>query len=194
MHKGDSERLKIALDDMTEVYGIKPVSDRALAVWFETLKDLEIQAVLNAVYDWIKTKPKAAAPSDIRGLASAWLSRQLEAESARNNGEAPEDFRQTIQREADPTVIRALDRWRADMQEALRYLNRDTYWQDALIAAYRSGKIINVQMEAVRTLCHGEPSDERIERAKRVVARQIAREKSILKPVMAYLSEERGMR
>lgn len=187
----DTERLREALTDMTEVFGYKPPSERAISVWRETLKDLEAQAVLNAIYDWCKSKQKPATPADIRNLAGAWVSRRLEAQEGAQQGTA-EDFRDTASRCADPAVVKALTAWRRDLAEALAGVNRDTYWQDALIAAYPSGKLLAVQIDAVQQVCHGSPTAERIRRAQEKVRAQIAREKAILRPFAEYLREARA--
>lgn len=187
----DTPRLKEALTDMMDVYGYKSPSDRAVSVWRETLKDLEGQAVLNAVYDWIKSKQKPATPADIRNLAGAWVSRRLEEQEERDK-ETPEDLRVTISERADPAVLKALTAWRRDLAEALAGINRDTYWQDALIAAFGTGKLLAVQVDAVMKVCHGAPTAERIARAQAKVRAQIAREKAMLRPFAEYLREARA--
>lgn len=187
----DIPRLKEAVTDMMDVFGYKAPSDRAITVWRETLKDLEAQAVLNGIYDWIKTKQKPATPSDIRTLAGAWVSRRLEAQEEAEKG-SEEDFRNTVRREVDPCVSRAMSRWRKAMKESYRSINRDTWWQTELLAIYGTPGIATAQADAVRIFCHGEPTQERVLEARRLVAAQNEREKQILKPFAAFLREERA--
>lgn len=187
----DTNRLREALTDMTEVFGYKPPSERAISVWREALKDLEAQAVLNAIYDWCKSKQKPATPADIRNLAGAWVSRRLEAQEEAQQG-TTEDFRETTCRCADPAVVKALAAWRRDLAEALAGVSRDTYWQDALIAAYPSGRLLAVQIDAVQQVCHGVPSPRRIAEARRRITAQRECERQIMRPFAEYLQEERS--
>ena len=187
----DIGRLKEAMTDMAEVYGCRAPTDRSVGVWQEVLKDLDAQAVLNAIYNWIQTKPKAATPSDIRNLAGAWVSRRLEEREELEKG-TEEDFRNTIRREADPCVLRALNRWRKAMKESYLTINRDTWWQTELLAIYGTTGITTAQADAVRIFCHGEPTQERVQEARQKVAAQNERESRILKPFAEFLAEERA--
>ena len=84
MQKYDAQVLAQNLNSLCEVYDKKPVSLKALEVWFDTLKEFPTQTVMDTVIGWPKVNNKFPTPADIwkqvRERGSREIERKAEAE------------------------------------------------------------------------------------------------------------------
>ena len=85
MTKFDLQALATQLNMLAEVYEKKPVSPKALEVWFDTLKDFPAERVLSFLISWHKTHPKFPVPSDVWKVCneSSIVQREEQAERER---------------------------------------------------------------------------------------------------------------
>lgn len=151
-------QLASALGDLAEVFGTRPVSDRAVTVWYDALKDLDGQTALDVIYDWPKTGTKFPTPADVRQRVSARISREIERRAAEENARNTETTAQWINRSADPAVKIALKHWFQDLKLKNRGINRDTWWQTRLLARYGRGEATKkIERDMLRKLYHCAP-------------------------------------
>lgn len=78
MQKYDAQVLAQNLNSICEVYDKKPISLKALEVWFDTLKEFPTQLVMDAVIGWPKMNSKFPTPADIWKQANDRSSRERE--------------------------------------------------------------------------------------------------------------------
>lgn len=65
MHKYDAPMLAEALNSLAEVLERKPISARALEVWYETLKEFPAPRVIGRLQSWAKGHAKMPVPMDL---------------------------------------------------------------------------------------------------------------------------------
>jgi hypothetical protein len=65
MTKTDAPVMAAQLNALTEVYERKPVSLKAVDVWFDTLKEFPTERVMDVLNYWAKTHSKFPAPADV---------------------------------------------------------------------------------------------------------------------------------
>jgi hypothetical protein len=65
MQKFDIQPMAVQLNLLAEVYEKKPVTVRALEVWFDTLKEFPAEQVLGILIGWPKTHHKFPVPAEV---------------------------------------------------------------------------------------------------------------------------------
>jgi hypothetical protein len=65
MQKYDAQLLAQNLNALCDVYDKKPVSLKALEVWYDTLKEFPTQHVMDAVIGWPKWNNKFPTPAEV---------------------------------------------------------------------------------------------------------------------------------
>ena len=91
MTKYDLQALATQINLLAEVYEKKPVSPKALEVWFDTLKDFPAERVLSLLISWPKTHLKFPVPSEVW---KACNERALGEREAKAEAERAENLRQ----------------------------------------------------------------------------------------------------
>lgn len=70
MIKADVPQLARELNALAEVYAKPILSERAMEVWFSTLKDLPYERVAGALIAWPKVRGKMPAPNELLQMVS----------------------------------------------------------------------------------------------------------------------------
>lgn len=65
MNKIDAQLLAQNLNGLAEVFDKKPVSGKALEVWFDTLREFPTERVMDKLIHWPKTHSKFPVPSEV---------------------------------------------------------------------------------------------------------------------------------
>lgn len=65
MQKFDAPQLAERLNALAEVFDKKPVSAKALEVWFDTLREFSSEVVMGLLGSWAKTHGKFPAPQEV---------------------------------------------------------------------------------------------------------------------------------
>jgi hypothetical protein len=71
MKADDIPRFQTALESCIETLGGKTPTERALKVWYATLRDFSLHDTELALADWIRFKSRAPTPSDICNALAA---------------------------------------------------------------------------------------------------------------------------
>ena len=108
MNQIDIPTLSARLNEMADALGCKPVSDIGVKAWLMALRDFAIEAVVDALDAWLRTKAKMPTPAEIRSICVARLSDRIESKSAVDKAEFASAARAII---ASPSTRRLhLDR------------------------------------------------------------------------------------
>lgn len=78
------------LNGLTEVYGVKPVTPKALEMWFESLKEFDTHVVFSTLNGWAKTHTKFPTPNEV------W--KASNEVSGRHRDHAAEETKKALQR------------------------------------------------------------------------------------------------
>ena len=65
MQKTDLDLLAKQLNALTEVFDKKPVTPKALEVWFDALREFPTERVMTVLIGWSKTHGKFPTPADV---------------------------------------------------------------------------------------------------------------------------------
>lgn len=65
MQKVDIQQFALQLNALAETYEKRPVSPKALEVWFDVLKEFPTEKVLGCLINWPKFKGKFPTPSEV---------------------------------------------------------------------------------------------------------------------------------
>jgi hypothetical protein len=128
MLKADLPMLAAKLGDLSEVFGAKAVTPRALEIWFDALKDFPTERVMGVLIGWPKMNSRFPAPADVWKFCNeqAIKSREdvSEAHRRQNSGPASEYFAPSAE---GARII-------AEMKSALKRPRKPwaEYWQDVL--------------------------------------------------------------
>ena len=125
MQKYDATVLAQNLNALAEVFDRKPVSAKALEVWFDTLKEFPTEKVMGKLINWPKSHTKFPAPSEVWKECNDLGAKDREDKAAR---ERAENLRDPV---ADDAVARAnLSRIRALLSRPRK--SAAEYWEMVL--------------------------------------------------------------
>jgi len=79
MNPSDVSTLAKALEEMADALCVKAPGKAGLGVWLRVLQHQPIGKVIDAVDEWIRTRPKMPTPADILGALSNRVSNRIEA-------------------------------------------------------------------------------------------------------------------
>lgn len=65
MQKYDAQTLAQNLNALAEVFEKKPVTAKALEVWFDTLREFPTERVMGLLINWPKSHPKFPTPAEV---------------------------------------------------------------------------------------------------------------------------------
>lgn len=65
MQKHDLENLASALNGLAEVFDKKPVTQKAVEIWFDTLREFAAERVIGLLLAWPKTHGKMPLPAEL---------------------------------------------------------------------------------------------------------------------------------
>jgi hypothetical protein len=86
----DTSILRDRLAELAEVFDKKPVGDKALRVWFDTLREFPCEDVMSMLLGWPKTRAKFPVPSEVwKAMNERGIDRREEKaarERAENHG------------------------------------------------------------------------------------------------------------
>lgn len=94
MNQSDLATLRDRLTELSEAVGAKVPGEAGVKAWLMALRDFPLPEVVDALDQWVRTKAKMAAPSEIRALIAERLSnrrRAQESESANDQTTAVSD-------------------------------------------------------------------------------------------------------
>ena len=72
MQKYDVPELAVTLNGLAEVFDKKPVPQKALEMWFETLKEFPAERVFGLLSNWPKAHVKFPAPAEVWKPLNEW--------------------------------------------------------------------------------------------------------------------------
>ena len=101
MNKIDAQTLAQNLNALAEVFDRKPVSAKALEVWFDTLKEFPTEKVMGKLINWPKSHVKFPAPAEVWKECNEYSIKEREDRNARERAENVREPR------ADDAVARA---------------------------------------------------------------------------------------
>jgi hypothetical protein len=78
----DISTLRDRLAELADVFDKKPLSDKALRVWFDTLREFPCDQVMALLIGWPKTHTKFPAPADVWKAMNEWSIDQRERKAA----------------------------------------------------------------------------------------------------------------
>ena len=81
----DLSTMKDRLAELAEVFDRKPIGDKALRVWFDTLRDFPCEQVMGVLIGWPKTHTKFPAPAEVWKLINESAIAQREKTAALEN-------------------------------------------------------------------------------------------------------------
>ena len=81
----DISTLKERLAELSEVFDRKPLSDKALKVWFDTLRDFPCDQVMSILISWPRSHSKFPAPSEVWKAVNDWSIDRREKQAAAEN-------------------------------------------------------------------------------------------------------------
>jgi hypothetical protein len=87
MQKYDAQTLAQNLNALAEVFDRKPVSVKALEVWFDSLKEFPTERVMGLLISWPKSHGKFPAPSEVWKACNESLIDEREEKSLRERRE-----------------------------------------------------------------------------------------------------------
>lgn len=82
MNRIDAQTLAQNLNALAEVFDKKPVSAKALEVWFDTLKEFPTEKVMGKLINWPKSHIKFPAPSEVWKECNEYSIREREEKAA----------------------------------------------------------------------------------------------------------------
>ena len=100
MNKIDAQTLAHNLNGLAEVFDKKPVSAKALEVWFDTLKEFQTEKVMDVLIHWPKAHPKFPTPADVWKVCNE---RSIDLREERARKERAENVRSDV---ASPEVAK----------------------------------------------------------------------------------------
>jgi len=121
----DLRTLAARLSDLAEVCDRKPPSERAMAVWFDTLKEFPIERVASLLIAWPKTHTKFPAPAELWKVVNDMGIGERETRAARENagsfhpgvgGERAEEFIAKMRAILKRPKWTPLEHWRANLK------------------------------------------------------------------------------
>lgn len=97
MQKFDAALLSTHLNALAETFDRKPVSPKALEVWFDTLREFPTERVMGLLIGWPKAHAKFPAPADIWKSANeiCLADRERSAELQKRVAREPLKFERT---------------------------------------------------------------------------------------------------
>ena len=83
----DISTLKERLAELAEVFERKPLTEKALKVWFDTLRDFPCDQVMALLLGWPRTHGKMPVPAEVWKAMNDWAidQRERKAASERNS-------------------------------------------------------------------------------------------------------------
>jgi hypothetical protein len=109
----DLSTLKERLAELTDVFEKKTLTDKALRVWFDALRDFPCEQVMSLLINWPKTHTKFPAPADVRKTANELSIDQRERKALRERAEV-------IEWERSPRGAEFLQKMRATLNKPSR--------------------------------------------------------------------------
>ena len=125
MQKFDAQTMAQQLNLLAEVYEKKPVSAKALEVWFDTLKEFPTERILTLLIAWPKTHHKFPVPAEVWKACNERGLGEREETAAR---ERAENMRQPFVR--SPRGAEFLEKMRAMLAKPKR--SPREHWQHIL--------------------------------------------------------------
>lgn len=180
-----NEFLKNALQDLADLYGARPVSDRAVSLWERSLEGIDRGEMVSVLEDWPKHHSKMPIPAEIVKAVSERVSYRVEEQARRNREDAEQS--DPIARRADPATLRALKRWRIAHEKAKAVIPQN-FWLVQAVANFRGLPPFcqKITANAFKRV----PTDADIERAKSEYKRVMAEYDRILPDLGALIRWE----
>lgn len=86
-------RLGEKLNTLAEAMDKKPVSVKAMEVWFDSLKEFETEMILNLLGSWAKHHPRFPVPADVWKAANEISSEDREQRAERKKAEIDRSYK-----------------------------------------------------------------------------------------------------
>ena len=83
----DISTLKDRLAELADVFDRKPLTDKAIRVWFDTLREFPCEHVMSLLIGWPKTHTKFPAPAEVWKAMNEWAIDKREQKAARERRE-----------------------------------------------------------------------------------------------------------
>lgn len=93
----DTTQLAQFLNGLAEAYDRKPLTPKAIEIWFETLKEFSTDRVMGILHGWTKRNTKFPAPAEVWKVVNEITidEREKQAASERQDARAPVRFQKS---------------------------------------------------------------------------------------------------
>jgi hypothetical protein len=158
----DTQAMKGRLTEFADAVGARAPGEAGLKAWYIALKDFAIDEVVDALDQWLRTKPKMPAPADIRLILAGRLSDRIERQAAAEKAEFANGARRIL-----TDAQRAIGREHLAHIRAIlsgqREHNPNDWWQ-AVMHRWRNGDELTY-MQLVNARISWEKSGRPVEHA-----------------------------
>ena len=137
MKADDIPRFQTALESCIETLGGKTPTERALKVWYATLRDFSLHDTELALADWIRFKSRAPTPSDICNALTLIRDTRQAAVAAATTKVTMAEEATFIRSRTGREVLEKLSKALPTQQTKLSRVNRD--WATKIIDRYVDG-------------------------------------------------------
>lgn len=108
MQKLDLPTLVNQLNLLAEVYEKKPVSEKAALVWFDTMREFPIHAVMDFLVNWPKSHSKFPVPSDVWRVVNERMIDQRETNAKAMKAQEKREVEQWVKTKQGALAIEAM--------------------------------------------------------------------------------------